>query len=100
LHFFGALFMALLLASLATGAPVIVTYLETGLVPRLPTAVLAASIMQLAFLSLFCGIVTEAISATRRELKRMRYLELPAPGRIASERGDALPAALSLDEGR
>ena len=82
LQFFGALFVGLLLASLATGTPVIITYLETGLVPRLPTAVLAASIMQLGFLSLFCGIVIEAISATRRELKRMRYLELPAPSRI------------------
>jgi len=99
-RFFGALSIGLVLASLAIGAPVIVTYVETGLVPRLPTAILAASIMQLAFLSLFCGIVTEAISATRRELKRMRYLELPAPGRFVSERGDTVPAALSLDEGR
>ena len=47
--------------------------------------------MQLAFLSLFCGIVTEAISATRRELKRMRYLELPAPGRTGSDRADPVP---------
>src|SRR5437016_3232077 len=83
-RFFGALFIGLVLASLATAAPVIVTYVETGLVPRLPTAILAASIMQLAFLSLFCGIVTEAIAATRRELKRMRYLELPAPGRTGT----------------
>ena len=41
---------------------------------------LAASIMQLAFLSLTCGIIIEAVSATRRELKRMRYLDLPGPG--------------------
>jgi glycosyltransferase involved in cell wall biosynthesis len=99
-RFFGALCVGLVLASLATAAPVIATYVETGLVPRLPTAILAASIMQLAFLSLFCGIVTEAISATRRELKRMRYLELPAPGRTASERGDASPGASSRDERR
>jgi len=89
-RFFGALFIGLVLASLATAAPVIVTYVETGLVPRLPTAILAASIMQLAFLSLFCGIVTEAIAATRRELKRMRYLELPAPGRTGTERAETV----------
>jgi glycosyltransferase involved in cell wall biosynthesis len=91
LQFFGVLFLVLVAASLAIATPVIVTYLETGLVPRLPTAILAASIMQLAFLSLFCGIVIEAISATRRELKRMRYLELPAPGRSGPERGGPSP---------
>jgi glycosyltransferase involved in cell wall biosynthesis len=93
-QFFGALFLGLVLASLAIGVPVIVTYVETGLVPRLPTAILAASIMQLAFLSLLCGIVTEAISATRRELKRMRYLELPAPGRFVSERAEGIPGSV------
>jgi hypothetical protein len=46
----------------------------------LPTAVLAAGIMQLGFMSLTCGIIIEAISASRREFKRMRYLDLPAPG--------------------
>jgi hypothetical protein len=49
-------------------------------VPRVPTAVLTASVMQLSFLSLTCGIIIEAVSATRRELKRMRYLDLPGPG--------------------
>jgi hypothetical protein len=94
-QFFGALCVVLALASLVAAAPVVATYLETGLVPRLPTAVLAASIMQLAFLSLLCGIVLEAISATRRELKRMRYLELPAPGRIGAERVSCPPESVS-----
>jgi hypothetical protein len=75
-----------------------VTYIETGLVPRLPTAVLAASIVQLGFLSLFCGIVIDAVSAGRRELKRMRYLELPAPARIARDPGRPLLVAEAADE--
>jgi hypothetical protein len=65
--------------SLGLAAPVIVTYVETGLVPRLPTAVLSAAIMQLAFLSLTCGVIIDAVSGTRREIRRMRYLELAAP---------------------
>jgi glycosyltransferase involved in cell wall biosynthesis len=91
-QFFGAVFLALFAAGLALGAPVIATYLETGLVPRFPTAILATGIMQLAFLSLVCGIVLEAVSASRRELKWMRYLSLPAPA-AAEERlaGGAAP---------
>ena len=80
LPFFSAIFVALFLVSLALGAPVIITFVETGLVPRLPTAILAGGIMQLAFMSLTCGIIIEAISDSRREFKRMRYLELSAPG--------------------
>ncbi|MBY0298363.1 MAG: glycosyltransferase family 2 protein [Methylobacterium sp.] len=62
------------------GLPVATAYLETGLVPRLPTAVLAAGLMQLAFMSLTCGVILDAVGASQREFKRMRYLDLPAPG--------------------
>jgi glycosyltransferase involved in cell wall biosynthesis len=78
-QYFGAISLALTLAALVLIAPVLLTYLETGLVPRLPTAVLSAALMQLAFLSLTCGFITDAIGTTRREIKRMRYLDLPAP---------------------
>ncbi len=77
--FFGAIALVLCAAALALGAPVIVTYFATGFVPRLPTAILAAGLMQLGFLALTCGVILEAVSATRREMKRMRYLELAAP---------------------
>jgi glycosyltransferase involved in cell wall biosynthesis len=80
LQFYTALALGLFAFALALGAPVLFTFIETGLVPRLPTAILAASIVQLGFLSLTCGVIIDAISASRRELKRMRYLDLPAPG--------------------
>jgi glycosyltransferase involved in cell wall biosynthesis len=80
LQFYTALALGLFAIALALGAPVLFTFIETGLVPRLPTAILAASIVQLGFLSLTCGVIIDAISASRRELKRMRYLDLPAPG--------------------
>jgi len=74
--FFGAIGAGLALASVLLAAPVIATFLETGLVPRFPTAILAASVMQLAVLSLVCGVIVEAVAEGRREAKRLRYLEL------------------------
>ena len=79
LQFYGLIALGFGLLSLAFGAPVFIEYLQTGLVPRFPTAIAAAAVMQLGFLSLVCGIVIDAIGANRRELKRMQYLQLPAP---------------------
>jgi glycosyltransferase involved in cell wall biosynthesis len=78
-QFYGVIALCLFILALALGVPLVITYLETGLVPRFPTAILAAGIIQIGFLSLACGLVIEAISSTRRELKRMRYLDLPSP---------------------
>jgi len=74
--FFAAAFAALALISLALAWPVITTYLATGLVPRLPTAVLATGVMLLAFMALMSGIVLDTVSRGRREAKRLRYLSL------------------------
>jgi glycosyltransferase involved in cell wall biosynthesis len=78
LQFFGFVFAALTLLSLAAAAPLFVEYAKTGLVPRLPTAVLAAATMLLAFLSLACGIILDTVTLGRREAKRMRYLQIQA----------------------
>jgi glycosyltransferase involved in cell wall biosynthesis len=67
------------IASIAFASPVIVTFYETGLVPRLPTAVLAAALMILAFLSLTCGLILETVTRGRREIKRLAYLAQIAP---------------------
>ena len=66
-------------ASVAIAIPVIETYAQTGLVPRLPTAVLAASMMVLAFLLAASGLILEMVTVGRRETKRLRYLALPEP---------------------
>jgi glycosyltransferase involved in cell wall biosynthesis len=79
LRFYGACACALMLGALALGFPLLVTFLQTGLVPRLPTAVLAMGLVQLAMLAGACGVILEEIAASRRELKRLRYLDLPAP---------------------
>jgi len=74
LQFFSLIFFALAAASSALGAPVVSTYLITGQVPRLPTAVLATGLVILAFLSLVCGLVLDTVTRGRRELKRLLYL--------------------------
>ena len=54
--------------------PVLMEYLQTGLVPRLPTAVLSAVSMLAAMVSFACGLILETVTLGRREMKRLRYL--------------------------
>lgn len=77
LQFFTLIFLGLSVAATALSVPLVAVYLETGLVPRLPTAVLVTGMMLLAFLSLLCGLILQTVTLGRREMKRMRYLEIP-----------------------
>jgi glycosyltransferase involved in cell wall biosynthesis len=79
LIFFGAIFAFFALLALAIGIPVVIEYLQTGLVPRLPTAVLVTGMMMLAFLSLFTGLILDTVTRGRWEIKRLRYLAFPGP---------------------
>lgn len=79
LIFFTAVFAFFALMSLIVGLPVVIEYLQTGLVPRLPTAVLVTGTMVLAFLSLFTGLMLDTVTRGRWELKRMTYLAIPGP---------------------
>ena len=76
LQFFSTLFGLFAIASIVLSIPVITTYLETGLVPRLPTAVLATGLMLLGFLSLACGLILDTVTRGRQELKRLQYLSV------------------------
>ena len=67
------------LASLVVGVPVFVDYLATGLVPRLPTAVLATGLVLIAALSIMSGIILDTVTRGRWEQKRMAYLSIPGP---------------------
>ena len=80
LAFFTSGFAALAGLSIALGTPIVLTYFETGQVPRLPLAVMATGIMLLAFLSLACGFVLDTVTRGHTEMKRLHYLALPAPG--------------------
>jgi glycosyltransferase involved in cell wall biosynthesis len=84
--FFGIAAAVLALTSIGLSVPVVITYIETGLVPRFPTAILSASIMLLAFLSIVCGLVLDTVTRGRREMKRLAYLQIPAPNDLSTTR--------------
>jgi glycosyltransferase involved in cell wall biosynthesis len=77
LEFFGMMGAVLALLSLVLGIPVITEFLRTGLVPRLPTAVLATGLMMLASLSVACGLILQTVTRGRVEQKRLCYLSIP-----------------------
>ena len=81
LPFFASLSGLLAATSLLLGMPLLLTYLETGLVPRLPTALLATGLMLLAFLGLACGLILDTVTHSRREMKRLFYLSIGMPKR-------------------
>ncbi len=80
LSLFGGLGIALAIISVGLAIPIFITYVQEGLVPRLPTAVLSTGLMVLAFLSLACGLILDTVTRGRRELKLLAYLALRAPG--------------------
>ena len=80
LRFFTGIGLVLALASIGIATPIVVTFLETGLVPRLPTAILSMGLMVLAFLSVAVGLVLDTVTRGRREMKLLAYLVHRAPG--------------------
>lgn len=80
LPFFTGLGLIAALVSIGLAIPIVVTFLETGLVPRLPTAVLATGLMLLAFLCGGIGLVLDTVTRGRREMKLLAYLSHRAAG--------------------
>lgn len=72
--FFTTISAALIFLSLVIGIPVVLEFFKTGLVPRFPSAILAASLMIAALVSLSCGLILDSVAEQRRELKRLFYL--------------------------
>ena len=80
LAFFTAIAAVLALLSIGLVVPLAVHYWQTGLVPRLPTAVLAVGVMLTALLAQVCGAILHTVTLGRQEAKRLVYLSIPAPG--------------------
>ena len=76
LQFFGALGLAVGCLGLLLGLPVVLTFFETGLVPRLPTAVLSVGLVVLAWLAIFAGLILDVVTKARQEFKRLTYLSI------------------------
>lgn len=77
LRFFTVIGLFLVLISIGLAIPVVITYLEEGLVPRLPTAVLSMGLMIVAVLSVSSGLVLDTVTRGRREMKLLAYLSQP-----------------------
>jgi glycosyltransferase involved in cell wall biosynthesis len=78
-YLLGIISVCMAVVSVGLAVPIVQVYLETGLVPRLPTAVLSASLMVLACLCFAAGLILEMVTLGRRETRRLLYLSLPAP---------------------
>ena len=91
LLFFGVIAGALLVAAFALAVPLIVTYMNTHLVPRLPTAVLVTGLTILSALNVFTGLILDTVVRGRREVRRLAYLGHRAPGG-EERRGDSVGA--------
>lgn len=81
LRFFGAIGILLAAASVLLSIPIVITFIETGLVPRFPTAILSTGLMIVAMLSVSSGLVLDTVTRGRREMKMLAYLSQPAPKR-------------------
>jgi glycosyltransferase involved in cell wall biosynthesis len=71
--------LSLAIIAIGLAIPIFVTYVQEGVVPRLPTAVLSTGLMVLAFLSIACGVILDTVTRGRRELKLLAYLAQRAP---------------------
>ena len=78
--FYGGIGELLLLAAFLLAIPLIRTYLQTGLVPRFPTAILVTGMVIVAMLCVFAGLILDTVTRGRREVRRLAYLSLSAPG--------------------
>jgi glycosyltransferase involved in cell wall biosynthesis len=77
--FYGGFGLFLAAAAIVISIPLAITYVDTGLVPRFPTAILATGLMIVAFMSFMCGLILDTVVRGRREVRRLHYLSLPPP---------------------
>jgi glycosyltransferase involved in cell wall biosynthesis len=86
LPFFGAIFALLSIGAVVLAVPILITFVDTGLVPRLPTAILATGMMLVAFLALASGLILDTVTRGRQELKRLRYLQVEGTASLTEQR--------------
>jgi glycosyltransferase involved in cell wall biosynthesis len=80
--FYGSIGALLVAAAIVLAIPLVVTYAHTGLVPRFPTAILATGLIIIAVLCFFAGLILDTVTRGRREVRRLAYLSLKAPGEL------------------
>jgi glycosyltransferase involved in cell wall biosynthesis len=80
--FYGGFGLALAVLAIVLAIPLAITFIETGLVPRYPTAILVTGLMIVAAMSFMCGLILDTVVRGRREVRRLHYLALPAVGAV------------------
>ena len=80
--FYGSIGALLVAAALILAVPLVLTYLDTGLVPRFPTAILITGMIIVAVLCFFSGLILDTVTRGRREMRRLAYLAYPAPSAL------------------
>jgi glycosyltransferase involved in cell wall biosynthesis len=80
LQFFSAVAAILCTVALSLGLPLVLTFIETGQVPRQPTAILATGLVLLSALSFVTGLILDTVTRGRREIRRLAYLSIKPPG--------------------
>ena len=80
--FYGGIGALLLALAIVLSIPLVVTYAHTGLVPRVPTAILVTGITIVAVLCVFAGLILDTVTRGRREVRRLAYLALTATGQV------------------
>jgi glycosyltransferase involved in cell wall biosynthesis len=79
LRFYSWLAAVLIVAAVAISTPLVVTYFNTGLVPRLPTALLSTGLVIVGAISFVTGVILETVTVGRREIKQLHYLAAGGP---------------------
>jgi glycosyltransferase involved in cell wall biosynthesis len=77
--FYGSIGAMLVALAIVLAIPLAITYAHTGLVPRVPTAILVTGIIIVAVLCFFAGLILDTVTRGRREVRRLAYLSLEAP---------------------
>jgi glycosyltransferase involved in cell wall biosynthesis len=77
--FYGMIGALLVAVAIILAVPLVVTYVQTGLVPRQPTAILVTGMIIVAVLCVFAGLILDTVTRGRREVRRLYYLSLGAP---------------------
>ena len=77
--FYGTIGALLLVVAIILAVPLVITYVDTGLVPRFPTAILVTGMVIIAVLCFFAGLILETVTRGRREMRRLAYLAQPGP---------------------
>jgi glycosyltransferase involved in cell wall biosynthesis len=80
--FYSIIALLLAVAAAILVYPLVITFLETGLVPRLPTGVLVVGLTVMSTLSFVCGVVLDAVTQGRRETKMLAYIGAARPAQL------------------